>query len=408
MKYINKTSGSIRLAALWFGAALLGLMSQNALAVCTPGVNCTASGTVISNSASLAYSVGGVGQAPIVSAGATFTVDNKVNLTVAKLADANIYPNSTNQVLYFSVTNNGNTSQSYALSTSVNGVPTATTTIVGIYNDNSSGAGSGPGVYNGTNTPYVAGTATVAADSTIKVLVVADQTAPAAANGQTSAYNLIAQTTNAGTAVVTANASGAANTPGVDVVWADAAGSADSATDGKHSAFATYTVVLTVPTVVKTSALLCDPVVGTGTPHNIPGSLTQWTIVVTNPGANPSAVTLTTITDALTVAQTTMDPGAAAGLNIPASAATCVVGGGPYGFKVTVPVARVLGGSLGGSGTTSYFTTTSTVDGVDFVSPTITATFANILPIDGATSHPTAGLLLPGESVTLIFNTRLE
>lgn len=409
MKYLNKSSGSIRLATLLFGAAVFGLVSQSAMAACTPGVNCTASGTVISNQATLAYSVGGVGQAGITSAAATFTVDNKVMLTVAKLADASILPNSTNQVLYFSVTNTGNTSQSYALTTTA-GAFTATMTNVRIYNDN---GGSGPGVYDGTNTLYVAGAATVAADATLKVLVVADQTAPTATNGQTAIYNLVAQTTDAGTANVTANASGAANTAGVDVVWADAAGSVDAATDGKHSASATYTVVITVPTVTKTATLLCDPIVGdtTATPHNIPGSITQWTITVTNPPANPNNVTLTTITDALVdVTKTAMDPGAAAGLNVPtAVAATCVAGAGPYGFKVTVPVARNLGGSAGGaSATTSYFTTTTTADGIDFATPNITATFATILPIDAVNVHATAGLLKPNESVTIIFNTVLQ
>jgi hypothetical protein len=127
---------------------------------------------------------------------------------------------------------------------------------------------------------------------------------------------------------------------------------------------------------------------------------------------NPDAVTLTTITDALTVAQTAMDPGAAAGLNIPIDAATCVAGAGNYGFKVTVPAieARELGGSASAAGadTVSYFTTTTTADGIDFATPTITATFATILPIDAATTHATAGLLNPGESVTIIFNTVLQ
>ena len=125
---------------------------------------------------------------------ATFVVDNKVNLTVSKLADATIVPNSTDQVLYFQVTNNGNTSQSYALSTSVNGVPTATMSNFRIYNDN----GATPGVYDGTNTLYVAGAATVtygnikSAGAGLRMTLTA--------TGQTAAYNLIAQTTDAGTA----------------------------------------------------------------------------------------------------------------------------------------------------------------------------------------------------------------
>jgi hypothetical protein len=390
-----KTSISSRLAALLVGAALFGLISQSALAAGT------VSGTTISNSATLNYSVGGFGQTGITSAAATFTVDNKVNLTVAKVADLNILPNSTNQALAYTVTNNGNTAQSYALS-AVAGAATATMSNVRIYLDVDNS-----GTVTVGDTLYVDATTfgSVAPDGFLRILIVADQTAPTATNGQTAIYNLLAQTTNSGTTTVTTATAGA-NTAGVDVVLADIAGSAagDVALDGKHSAFATYTVAITVPTVVKTATLLCDPFTAVlANAKNIPGAMTQWSIVVTNPGA--TAVTLTSISDVLDVANLNMDPGAAAGLTVPVSAATCVAGAGPYGFRVTVPAARVLGGSLAGSGTSSFFTTTTTADGLDFASPNITATFATILPIDGATGHATAGLLNAGESVTLIFNT---
>ncbi len=393
-----KTSISSRLVALLAGAALFGLISQSALAAGT------LSGTVISNTASLAYSVSGFAQPAVPSAPVTFTVDNKVNLTVATLSNANILPNSTNQVLYFSVTNNGNTSQSYALTTTVNGVPTATMTNFRIYNDN---GGSGPGVYDGTNTLYVAGAATVAPDAVIKVLVLADQTAPTASIGQTAAYNLIAQTTNAGTAVVTTATAGA-NTAGVDVVFADVAGSADVIYDGKHSSFGTYTVAITLPTVVKSATLLCDPYTAVlANAKNIPGSMTLWTIVVNNPGAVP--ITLTSITDALTVANLTID----SNLVVPTTAGTCSSGtgvpafGAGKGFKVVPSVARKLGGSAAGaSAAVSYFTTANDADGVEFLTPNVTATFSTILPVDGA--HATAGLLNAGESVTLYFNTTVN
>lgn len=392
-----KTSITSRLAALLVGAALFGLISQSALAAGT------LSGTSISNSATLNYSVGGFGQTGITSAAATFTVDNKVNLTVVQVANLNILPNSTNQALVYSVTNNGNTAQSYALS-AVAGAATATMTIVRIYRDVDNS-----GTLNGGDTLYVDATTfgSVAPDGFLRILIVADQTAPTATNGQTAIFNLLAQTTDSGTTTVTTDL-GAVNTGGIDVVWADIAGSAagDIARDGQHSASATYTVVITVPTVVKTATLLCDPFNSLANAKNIPGAMTQWTVVITNPSAVP--VTLTTITDTLTTATFTMDPGAAAGLTVPVSPATCVAGAGPYGFRVTVPVARILGGSLAGTGTSTFFTTTTTADGLDFASPTITATFATILPIDGGTGHATAGLLNAGESVTLIFNTLVQ
>lgn len=400
MKSIN-TSISTKLAALLAGVALFGLVSQSALAAGTP------SGTVISNSASLAYSVSGIGQAAIVSAAATFAVDNKINLTVTG-AGMNILPNSTNQALYFTVNNIGNTSQSYTLAASVNGVPTATMTLVGIYNDDS----GTPGTYiAGTNTVYVPGVATVAAGGNLKVFIVASQTAPTATSLQTSTWNLLATTTNAGTAVATTVI--ANTTAGVEAVFAEgAAGTAggDGPNDGKLSNTATYTVSITVPTVVKTATLLCDPFTAVlANAKNIPGSMTLWTIVVTNPGA--TAVTLTSITDLLDTTNLTIDPN----LVVPTSAATCgsatgvAAFGAGKGFKVVPGASRKLNGSAAGAAAVvSYFTTANDADGVEFLTPNATATFATILPVDAGTGHATAGLLNAGETVTLYFNTTVN
>ena len=389
-----------RHVALIVTVLLLGMTAQGAWAAGT------ASGTTISNSASIAYSIGGFGQSSIASPATTFLVDNKVNLTVIG-SGVDILPNSTNQVLYFSVSNNGNTAQSYALSP-IAGAFTASMNNVRIFNDN----GATPGVYDGTNTLYVAGAATIAPDSSFKVLIVADQAATTASNAQTAVYSLLAQTTNAGTSIVTASDAAAADLANtVQAVWADLAGSAgagtDNVADGKHSAAATYTVAITLPTLVKSATVLCDPFTAVlSNAKNIPGAITQWSVLINNPGTVP--ITLTNGTDLLMVANLAMDPGAAAGLNVPSTASNCVAGAEPYGFKVTVlPAARVLGGSLAGaSGLTSYFTSTSTADGVDFVTPNISAQFNLILPVDAG--HTSAGLLNAGESVTIMFNTILN
>ena len=60
MKKLNTTSPP-RVVALLFGAAMLGLVSQSALAAGT------ASGTVVTNLAKLSYTVGGVAQGDICS-----------------------------------------------------------------------------------------------------------------------------------------------------------------------------------------------------------------------------------------------------------------------------------------------------------------------------------------------------
>jgi hypothetical protein len=413
MRNINKTSGSPKFVALLAGAALLGLVSQSALAAGT-AVN-----TSITNTATLGYSVGGVAQTPIDGVSTAFVVDAKINMTVTGGANTNVLPGATAQVSTFSVTNNANSTLDFSLAVTTPGTVDFAPTGCNAYAE------------DGTTVGYQSAedTATfideLPADNTRSVYVVCSIPGTTV-DADVADVGLVATafgTFTAGAYTATAAALGAAitetagaDTAGtVDFVFADIAGTDDTtgARDGMHSARNTYTVVITLPLITKSAALLCDPLNGVTNPKNIPGAITQWTITVTNPGTNPDAVTLTTITDDLTVAQTAMDPGkgtdaATAALNAPADAATCVAGTGDYGFKVTVPVARQLGGSAAASATTSYFTTTTTADGLNFATPTITATFATILPVDAVNVHATAGLLKPGESVTIIFNTVLQ
>src|SRR5689334_22118259 len=93
----------------------------------------TASGTSITNRATVSYSVSGVSQTPIESsptgntnpgtnngANTAFVVDNKVNLTVTELSGGvtNTAPGATNAVTAFTVKNTGNTAQGYLLTPS--------------------------------------------------------------------------------------------------------------------------------------------------------------------------------------------------------------------------------------------------------------------------------------------------
>jgi hypothetical protein len=79
----------------------------------------TASGTLISNVATITYSVDQVDQDPITSAVATFMVDNMVNLTVAEtsgtLTTVGVDSGTVDMITTFTVTNNGNTLQDYLL-----------------------------------------------------------------------------------------------------------------------------------------------------------------------------------------------------------------------------------------------------------------------------------------------------
>lgn len=200
----------------------------------------TPAGTTISNSANLVYTLGSSPPASTTSIPVTFVVDNKINLTVTKVADAPaIVRGSTKQTLAFTVTNNGNATQRYALAAVAGPATITSMTNIRIYRDV-----NGDNAWDAGDTAYVDASTfgDVAPDASLKILIVAD-TPAVAANTQTATFYLVATTVDAGTTTVTAATAGA-DTAGVDKVFSDIAGSApgDAARDGKHSAPATYTV----------------------------------------------------------------------------------------------------------------------------------------------------------------------
>lgn len=408
MKYINKTSSSTRLVALLSGAALLGLVSQNALAAGT------ASGTSITNSATLTYSVAAVVQPAIIGTSTAFLVDEKINLTVAAAATTNVVPNDTAKVLTYTVTNNANSALDFTLSI-----------IQPAAGDQFDATACNAYVESGVTAGYQAAQDValfideLAADATKTVYVVCD-IPNTVVNGNVANIDLLA--TAAGTFtgangiyVITAGAQGAAiaetvgaDTPGsVDIVFIDVAGTAagDAIHDKTHSNRGSYSVVTSVLSITKTVTLLCDPVHFTTTPKNIPGSITQWTITISNAVAGANA-TLTAITDTLG-AMLAHDANLVVPTAIVCDSATGAAENGVgKGFKVTVPVARDIS-PLCAAATSCFFTSANDGDGIDNNLGSITATFgANLLPIDGL--HGATGLLKPGESVSIIFNTTLQ
>ncbi len=403
MKHSTRSGPSIRLAAM-LAAGLMFAASQNAAAAGT------ASGTTISNSASLSYSVGGVAQTGITSAAASFVVDEKINLTVVGGATTNVVPGATGQVTTFTVTNNANSPLDFSLAS--NQVATgdqfdATACSVFVESGAATGyqAAQDTAVFidelaaDATATVYTVCSIPATVVNTNTALVGLTATALGTFTGTNGAY--VATPAAQGAAIV---ATAGADTPGsVDIVFADVAGTeGDAARDAKHSARDTYSVVTAALTVTKTATLLCDPFNGVTNPKNIPGAITQWSIAVANTGAAPA--TLTTITD--TLAATLLHD---ANLVNPNNAATCSSAAGApasaanNGFKVTSSAARTIGAAT--AVTTGYFTT-NTPDGLDIAGQAITATFATILPVD--INHASAGLLNVGETVTIIFNTTVQ
>ena len=285
----------------------------------------TAPNTTISNQATLSYEVGGNPQTDIDSDGdagtpgvqtTDFVVDRKVDLTIVKNGDATVIPNSTEQSLSFTLTNTGNDTHGYLLST-LAGVDATDDdfdmTNVRIYIDD----GTTAGVWDASDTLYNPGSnvgdlaPTPAAGSSIDLLIVSD-TPSTPTDAQTSLYHLLAQATDAGTTTPTVETGGAggADRPGVvDNAFADGAGTAgagtDDARDGIHSDSGTYTVESAAVTVTKTSEVTDDGF-GNGAPtaKAIPGATVTYTIAIDNSAGSADASNLV-LTDDLQVTEVT-------------------------------------------------------------------------------------------------------
>ena len=259
------------------GLALLALTSlgvvQGAYA------NGTGSGTTISNQATVDYSVGGVSQAQITSAAASFVVDTKIDFTVTEVSGGATptHPGQTNVVATFSVTNTGNSTQGWVLT-----VANETGTTLFTHVDDLDVTNLRTFVDSNGNGTYEAGTDAAAninslvtgpTGVSVTVFVLADVPAGAANNSYAN-VRLTARATPVGSTTPIAQTAGA-DTAGVDVVWADAG------RDNSESAADQYAISVAL-TISKSVALISDPLNSTTNPKAIPGAVMEYTIVVTN------------------------------------------------------------------------------------------------------------------------------
>jgi uncharacterized repeat protein (TIGR01451 family) len=257
----------------------------------------TASGITVTNTATVDYAVGG--NARSASDSVDFLVDNRVDLTVTGGSAVNVAPGSTNQVLVFTVTNTGNTTQGYAFTTEPTAAGATVMTNVRVYIDDGNGTWDG----TGTETLYVAGNNAGDLDPNgapgadqMTVFIVSD-TPAGATDGQTETFDLIATTLNAGTTTATTASvapSGSLVTP--DVVFADGTGTHTGAADrnGIHSASGTYTVASAALSAAKTITGVVDEF---GTGYEIPNAVVSYQIVISNTGTNATDANTVVLTD---------------------------------------------------------------------------------------------------------------
>ena len=287
--------------------AALALLALSSVGVLQGAyANGTASGTTISNQATVDYSVGGVSQTQITSAAASFVVDTKIDFTVTEVSGGATptHPGQTNVVATFSVTNTGNSTQGWVLTVANETGTTLFTHVddLDVTNLRTFVDSNGNGTYDaGTDTATNINSLTASTTTTgvsVTVFVLADVPA-GATNNQYANVRLTARATPVGSTTPIAQTAGA-DTAGVDVVWADAG------RDNSESAADQYAVSVAL-TLTKTAALISDPFNLTTNPKAIPGAVMEYTIVVTNSSTVQDA-TAVSVTDNIP-ANTTFQPG---------------------------------------------------------------------------------------------------
>ena len=266
----------------------------------------TASGSTISNTATLNYTVGAVAQTAI-TANNVITVDRKVNLTVVEVGSAttSVVPGQTSAVTKFTVTNTSNatididlaaTHQAGGAAPWAGGTDNFDVTNVKTYIDHATLGTAG--TYDVGIDVEVTYLDELAADAS-KTVYVVSSVPIARVNNDISAVILTGTASESGSVGVEGadiTATAGANTAGVDTVLADAAGSGgDAAYDGKHSAKDDYKVSAPVLTVTKLSRPISDPVNGTTNPKMIPGATVEYCITVSNAagGATANSIVIT-------------------------------------------------------------------------------------------------------------------
>ncbi|WP_221791946.1 hypothetical protein [Aquisediminimonas sediminicola] len=269
--------------------ALAMLHSANALAAGT------AAGTSITNTASIAYQVGGVSQ-NTVTASNTITVDRKVNVTIARVGSSatSVSPGQTSAVTTFTVTNLSNATLDFGLAVAQQSGSTGAygatdnfdTSNVKIYVDSNAN-----GTYDSGTDTQVTYLDELAADANKTVFVVSDIPL-GRLNGDDATIVLTStgfEGGGSGSKGAALTETSGANTSAMDTVFADGAGATDSARDAAYSIKNDYLVFTATLSVTKISKVISDPLNGTTNPKAIPGATVEYCIVVANASGSAPA-----------------------------------------------------------------------------------------------------------------------
>lgn len=276
----------------WLGAA--SIVAYAAVIANPAQAASAAAGSTITNNVTVNYQVGGFAQNQEVASD-SFTVDRKVNLTVAEsgTSTTQVSPGQTSAVTTFTVTNLSNDTLDFALvaaqQTGGAGAHSNTDNFdvsnVRIYVESGSVAG-----YDATDTlvTYLDG---LLAEGSKTVYVVVD-VPTGRATGDVAAVTLTATAREAATSGTMGNAlteTAGVNTSGMDTVFADGAGATDSSRNADFSAKDDYTVLAALLTAEKTSKVISDGFNSFPNAKAIPGAIIEYCIRILNAAGGATA-----------------------------------------------------------------------------------------------------------------------
>jgi hypothetical protein len=322
----------------------------------------TTAGTQVINAVTLDYKVGGIDQNQ-VTASDTFTVDRKVNLSVAEVGTTatSVTPGQTAAVTTFTVSNASNAALDFALAVSQ---PSGGTAAHG-GTDNFNVSGVKTYADTNTNGSYDPGTDVeityldqVAADTSRTVFVLADVPLGRATNDVAGVRlsATAAEATAASSLGATVTQTTGANTSGVDTVFADTATNGNVARDGIHFADDDYVVLAASLTATKTSRVISDPFNGTTLPKMIPGAVVEYCIAVANAAGSATATGIN-ITDDVPD-ETAYDPAFGIKLNGTVTGSSCNTDGTSGGSYAAGIVSGTLNDIVAGTTRTLVFRVT--------------------------------------------------
>lgn len=322
----------------------------------------TTAGSTITNNVTVAFQVGGVSQNS-VSASNSFTVDRKVNFTVAEdgTATTQVAPGQLSAVTAFVVTNTSNAPLDFALAATNRSGGTAQ------HGGTDNFDVSNLRLYQDTNNngSYDSGTDTlityldqVAADASIRVFVLSDVPL-GRSTGDVAGVRLTgtaSEATAAGSLGATVTQTSGANTAGVDTVFADTVAGGNTARDGIHFDEDDYTILAASLTATKTSRVISDPLNGSTNPKLIPGAVVEYCITVANSSGSATAANVA-ISDNLP-AQTTYDASFGVKVNGTVTSGTCNADGAIAGSHAAGVVSGTIPSVVAGDTRTVLFRVT--------------------------------------------------